>query len=195
MQYRQPMQVCLSTRTMPSARLNDAPVGQTSTQGGSAQCWHITGKDLLNPVAGSWTSTLRIHCGSVAGRPCPCRPFSLEQALTHSLQPSGQRFRSISMPQRTSLDTAWSSGLPFAAKGLVIPYSMTPGASATPAAAATLLRNRRRVGSKSEFAVALPGEYLLTPLILALPPPKTRYDHREGCREVAETHGSQNNRF
>ena len=39
------MQVWRSTSTMPSARLNDAPVGQTSTQGGSAQCWHITGTE------------------------------------------------------------------------------------------------------------------------------------------------------
>jgi len=31
---------------MPSARLKDAPVGHTSTHGGSAQCWHITGADF-----------------------------------------------------------------------------------------------------------------------------------------------------
>ena len=62
------MQMCLSTSTMPSARLNEAPVGQTSTQGGSAQCWHITGTVFSAPVFGSRTCTLRIHCASVAGR-------------------------------------------------------------------------------------------------------------------------------
>ena len=41
------MQVWRSTSTIPSARLNDAPVGQTSTHGGSAQCWHITGRLTL----------------------------------------------------------------------------------------------------------------------------------------------------
>ena len=160
------MQVCLSTRTIPSARLNDAPVGHTSTHGGSAQCWHITGKDLLKPVAGSWTSTFRIHCGSVAGLPCPRSPFSLEQALTHSLQPSGQRFRSINMPQRTSLDAAVSSGREDAVDGLVMPYNMTPGASVTPAAAATLLRNLRRVGSNPVSVAEFFAGYFDTPLIL-----------------------------
>jgi hypothetical protein len=59
------MQMCLSTSTMPSARLKEAPVGQTSTQGGSAQCWHIIGSDCVLPVRISLISILRIHCESV----------------------------------------------------------------------------------------------------------------------------------
>src|SRR6266540_1491754 len=55
------MHVWRSTRTIPSARLNDAPVGQTSTHGGSAQCWHIIGNERVSPLW--WViSILRIHC-------------------------------------------------------------------------------------------------------------------------------------
>ena len=43
MQYLQPMQVCLLTKTIPSALINEAPVGHTSTHGGFSQCWHIIG--------------------------------------------------------------------------------------------------------------------------------------------------------
>ena len=70
---------------MPSARLKDAPVGQTSTQGGSAQCWHRTGTCFTTPLFGSCTLTLRIHWASVAGRPAPSSPFSVAQAVTPTL--------------------------------------------------------------------------------------------------------------
>ena len=46
------LQICLSTRTIPSARLKEAPDGQTSTQGGSAQGWHIIGNDSVDVVLG-----------------------------------------------------------------------------------------------------------------------------------------------
>src|SRR5512137_2546546 len=94
------MQVWRSTSTMPSARLNEAPVGHTSTQGGSAQCWHIIGSDWVFPVRISLISILRIHCESV-GRVPPDRPFSVLQALTQSVQPVAHLALSISMPQRT----------------------------------------------------------------------------------------------
>src|SRR5450631_2708435 len=94
------MQVCRSTSTMPSARLNDAPVGQTSTQGGSAQCWHMTGSDWVRPVLISLISILRIHCESVGPEP-PDRPFSVLQAPTQSVQPDSHFVVSISKPQRT----------------------------------------------------------------------------------------------
>ena len=77
------MQVCLSTSTMPSARLNDAPVGQTSTHGGSAQCWHISGRVLIRPVARSRRVTLWIHRGSVAG-PCTASSPVLVVAGAHA---------------------------------------------------------------------------------------------------------------
>src|SRR5512139_3424718 len=93
------MQVWRSTRTMPSARLNEAPVGQTSTHGGSAQCWHITGSDLVWPRM-SFNSTLRIHCDDVAVF-TPARPFSLSQATTQASQSAAQRLTSTSIPQRT----------------------------------------------------------------------------------------------
>src|SRR5574341_1240054 len=94
------MQVCLSTSTMPSARLKEAPVGQTSTHGGSAQCRHIMWKLWLNPVVLSFTVTLRIHCASVAGRPWPVTPFSTKQASTQAVQPSAHRLTSMRSPQR-----------------------------------------------------------------------------------------------
>src|SRR5664279_4313688 len=94
------MQRCRSTSTMPSARLNEAWVGHTSTQGGCSQCWHITGSDCSRPVLISLISILRIHCESVALVP-PERPFSLLQAVTQSLQPVLHCAVSISMPQRT----------------------------------------------------------------------------------------------
>src|SRR3990167_1869813 len=95
------MQPWRSTSTMPSARLNEAPVGHTSTQGGSAQCWHITGAEWLRPVLTSLISILRIHCAEVGlatvGRPC-----SWVQAVTQSVQPVAHLVVSISMPQRTA---------------------------------------------------------------------------------------------
>ena len=94
------MQVWRSTSTMPSARLNDAPVGQTSTQGGSAQCWHITGADFGGPPRRSFSSTLRIHCADVAVF-APGSPFSLSHAATQASQSDAQRLTSTSMPQRT----------------------------------------------------------------------------------------------
>ena len=163
MQYRQPIQECLSTRTIPSARLKDAPVGQTSTQGGSAQCWHIIGNDLLYPVAGSRISTFLIHCASVAGLSCPCSPFSVAQAVTHSLQPVSQRLVSINIPQRTSLETASSRVRAAAGFAAPTPYRMTPGASATPAAAAAAVRKLRRDGSNSSAGAGLCIFTFITP--------------------------------
>ena len=133
------MQMCLSTSTMPSARLKDAPVGQTSTQGGSAQCWHIMGRDCALPLRRSLISILRIHCESVGAAP-PDRPFSLLQALTQSVQPLAHLLLSISMPQRTeglaplATVAAWA-----------ISIRRTPGASRMPArpAAATPRKPRR----------------------------------------------------
>src|SRR5574340_1492810 len=94
------MQMWRSTRTMPSARLNDAPVGQTSTQGALAQCWHIIGSDRAVPLLGSLKSILRIHCASVSRVVCG-RRFSRMHAVTQSVQPAAQRVVSISRPQRT----------------------------------------------------------------------------------------------
>src|SRR5512135_3195692 len=119
------MQRCRSTSTMPSARLNDAAVGHTSTQGGFAQCWHIIGRDVWRPVLMSLISILRIHCESVGLVP-PDKPFSLLQAFTQSLQPSVQRVVSISMPQRT-LELA-PAVLPWAGEN-----SNMPGATASAA--------------------------------------------------------------
>src|SRR5512141_379595 len=120
------MQVWRSTSTIPSARLNEEPVGQTSTQGGSAQCWHIIGSANVRPLRISLSSTLRIHCESVGLSP-PDKPFSLLHAFTQSSQPSAQFAVSISMPQRTLLETA--SDLPCA-----ISNSSIPGPIATAAA-------------------------------------------------------------
>ena len=101
------MQVCLSTSTMPSSRRNEAPVGHTSTQGGSAQCWHMSGSVCAWPVCWSRRFTLRIHCASVAGRPWPDTPFSSWQAVTQSSQ-STHLVMSISSPQRCSTEAASS---------------------------------------------------------------------------------------
>ena len=96
------MQAWRSTSTMPSARLKEAPVGHTSTQGGSAQCWHITGTEAWRPVLISLISTLRIHCAEVGdGR--GSSPFSVLQALTQSVQPLAHFVVSIRRPQRTML--------------------------------------------------------------------------------------------
>src|SRR3990170_7509272 len=93
------MQMCRSTSTIPSARLNEALVGHTSTQGGCSQCWHIIGSDNSRPLLTSLISILRIHCESV-GPVLPDSPFSLLQAFTQSLQPSLHCAVSISIPQR-----------------------------------------------------------------------------------------------
>src|SRR5664279_611155 len=103
------MQRCRSTSTMPSARLNEAWVGHTSTQGGCSQCWHIIGSENSRPLLISLRSILCIHCESVALVP-PDKPFSLLQAVTQSLQPFAHCVVSISMPQRTLLLAA--SALP-----------------------------------------------------------------------------------
>ena len=104
-QYLQPMQVCLSTSTMPSARLNDAPVGQTSTHGGSVQCWHMSGRVLIRPVARSRSVTLWIHLGSVAGPCIGSSPCSSSQARTQASQSRAHVAESTSIPYRTSLPT------------------------------------------------------------------------------------------
>ena len=147
------MQVCLFTSTIPSARLNEAPVGQTSTQGGSSQCWHMTGNDWLLPVCGFFTSIFLIHCASVCGLPDPRRPFSFAHADTQSSQPLSQRPRSINIPQRTSLVTAFPAVFACTVEDLLIPYKITPGARVTPAAAAMAPRKLRRAGSKPGVSV------------------------------------------
>src|SRR5258707_4487821 len=56
----QPMHRSSSTSTMPSsARLYDAPVGQTVTHAGSAQCRHERGKCTVRPLLAAPTSELR----------------------------------------------------------------------------------------------------------------------------------------
>src|SRR5487761_2648994 len=127
------MQRCLSTRTIPSARLNEAPVGQTSTQGGSSQCWHIIGSDVSRPLLMSLISILRIHCESVGNVP-PDNPFSLLQAVTQSLQPVLHCAVSISMPQRTLL-------LPASVLPCAVSNNNMPGAMATAAAPRDVFRN------------------------------------------------------
>jgi hypothetical protein len=97
------MQVWRSTSTMPSARLNEAPVGQTSTQGGSAQCWHITGSRSLGLAGANFLDLdLADPLGicPLGGVP-PDSPFSVPQAVTQSVQPVVHFVVSISMPQRT----------------------------------------------------------------------------------------------
>src|SRR4030067_113640 len=94
------MQRCLSTSTIPSARLNEAVVGHTSTHGGCSQCWHIIGSDSSRPLLVSLISTLRIHCEAVAPV-APERPFSRLQAATQSSHPLLHCVVSISIPQRT----------------------------------------------------------------------------------------------
>src|SRR5450759_2787235 len=127
------MHSCLSTSTMPPARLKEAPVGQTSTHGGSSHCWHIIGNASVGPLRMSLSPTWRIHCQSVGLSP-PDKPFALLHAVTQSLQPSAQFAVSINMPQRTLLDTG--SDLPCA-----ISNSNIPGAIATAAAPTEVFRN------------------------------------------------------
>ncbi len=73
MQYRQPMQICLSTSTMPSARLNEAPVGHTSIQGAYRQIQGIAGlsvfqANLAYPLCiGFWTVNCTQAVFPVAG--------------------------------------------------------------------------------------------------------------------------------
>src|SRR6266508_2870619 len=119
------MHVWRSTRTIPSARLNDAPVGQTSTHGGSAQCWHIIGNERVSPLW--WViSILRIHCDDVAVF-APDSPFSLSHATTHASQSDAQRLTSTSMPQRTLFEAPSAAGRPCARS-----KSVMPGAIVTP---------------------------------------------------------------
>src|SRR3990167_780745 len=135
------MQRCLSTSTMPSARLNEAVVGHPSTHGGCSQCWHIIGSDSSRPLPMSLISILRIHCESVAPVP-PDKPFSLLQAATQSLQPVLHRLVSISMPQRTLLLAG--PDLPYAASN-----SSRPGAMAIAAAPSVVFRKLLRALSMS----------------------------------------------
>ena len=72
----------------------------TSTQGGLAQCWHITGASRVFPAVRSRSVTLRIHCASVAGWPVDFQPFSSWQAETQRSHPGGHLLVSISRPQR-----------------------------------------------------------------------------------------------
>src|SRR5512145_2195040 len=98
------MQMWRSTSTMPSARFIEAPVGQTSTQGGFSQCWHIIGSELVAPVSLLRSSTLRIHwafCRSLDFTSLLPQPFSFPQAVTQASQPVAHLLVSISMPQRT----------------------------------------------------------------------------------------------
>ena len=88
MQYLQPIHVCLFTKTIPSARLNDAPVGHTSTQGGFSQCWHIIGIECCLPENSSIKLSFLIHCVSVAGLPKSSIPCSSLHAVTHASQSS-----------------------------------------------------------------------------------------------------------
>src|SRR5438105_14794909 len=54
-----PMHLSWSTSTMPSARLYEAPVGQTLTQSASAQCMHDIGKLIVLLAGYSPTSKWR----------------------------------------------------------------------------------------------------------------------------------------
>jgi len=99
-QYRQPIQVCLFTNTTPSARLNEAPVGQTSTHGADSQCWHIMGSDDIRPERLSFKSILRIHCASVLSLPVPVRPCSSLHPRTQASQSVAHLELSIRRPQR-----------------------------------------------------------------------------------------------
>jgi hypothetical protein len=45
MQYRHPTQSEEETKTIPSERCLEAPVGQTRTQAGSEQWWHCSGSN------------------------------------------------------------------------------------------------------------------------------------------------------
>ena len=138
------MQICLSTRTIPSSRRKDAPVGQTSTQGGSSQCWHISGKETSRPVVSSLRSTLRIHWASVSGRPIPVSPCSSLHAETQASHPLAQRLVSTHKPQRWASVTGSSSEAATASSA-----SRTPGASASNATPGPAwVKNRRRVGAE-----------------------------------------------
>ncbi len=97
------MQMCLSTSTMPSARLNEAPVGHTSTHGGCSQCWHIIGSVCAYPVRLSRRFTLRIHCGSVVRAPV-AGPAVLLAAGRDATSQSAHFVMSISRPQRCSAE-------------------------------------------------------------------------------------------
>ena len=115
----------------------------------SAQCWHITGTELVRPVLISLISTLRIHCASVARGRAPAtgepNPFSVLQALTQSLQPLAHLVVSINMPQRTAA-LAPVVGAVAAGAACAISIRRMPGASSTPpAAAAATPRKARRV--------------------------------------------------
>jgi len=94
MQYLHPMQVCLLTITMPSALLKDAPVGQTSQQGGCSQCWHIKGRAVTCPVRLSFIFTLLIQRGFCSAHNSSLAPsgfiksfipFSSSQASTQAI--------------------------------------------------------------------------------------------------------------
>src|SRR5574340_1112257 len=134
------MQVCLFTSTMPSARRKEAPVGQTSTQGGNSQCWHMTGNACVCPFCSSVTVSLRIHCASVLGRPWPQTPFSVKQASTQAVQPSAHWLASINSPQRCRLEAA-SSGE--RARASSIKCKPDPRVAAAAAAPARLRKSRR----------------------------------------------------
>jgi len=142
------MQVWRSTRTMPSARFIDAPVGQTSTQGGLAQCWHIIGRVVTRPLRRSTSSILRIHCEFWRGSgSCSLTPFSSWQASMHLVQPGAHLVASIKRPQRTAGDAAVPAGR---AAALASPTAIRcrPGAMAvkprpaTPAPAAAMKARR-----------------------------------------------------
>ena len=96
---------------MPSARLKDAPVGQTSTQGGSSQCWHISGRDTDRSLDSSTSSTLRIHCGSSGFLPVLASACSSSQADTQARQSVAHRLASTRSPQRGHLHLSPARGL------------------------------------------------------------------------------------
>ena len=81
--------------TMPSARFLDAVVGQTSTHGGSSQCWQPTGTKARRTSGyspNSMSSTRRHWTpGGVA--------FAWRHAAVHVWQPT-QRRRSATIAQR-----------------------------------------------------------------------------------------------
>ena len=93
--------MCLSTSTIPSARLNEAPVGQTWAQGGSAQCWHITGIDRSAPVVLSRDGDLP-HPLGLGERIAPGLPAVFGSAGVDACRCSSSEhlLASISMPQR-----------------------------------------------------------------------------------------------
>ena len=141
------MQVCLSTSTMPSARRNDAPVGQTSTHGGSAQCWHMSGRVLIRPVARSRRVTLWIHRGSVAGPCTGSSPCSSSQARTQASQSRAHLATSTSIPKRTSPLTGSSGSRIRRARARGT--RARPGTRAAPATIPARARKRRRAALPS----------------------------------------------